>query len=1391
MTREWATRFYGMTVTAEVAAAAVERLTDPSIEDLVDAHLGINYAYFGAIDKTLAGFVVLESAGDDYTVLDVRDGGQVWWQDHETRGVELRHDSLAAFRASSDGQAETPKLAPRSRRRVTTPALCARYQWLVWLLARPPEQGGVAVQAIDDFVRGGIARLRHTWPRRELLEAAFDRELGELAGDPHLAIYWLLHTTAVADHARRARVVDAVDRANDLVRAFVGRLGDLPLAGDVPIVPRFRARRALVQTYGETELAADDVPRACLIALELEPATSSLVHALQVTSGLDRGVLTTDEVTEAMARIPNVTAGTELVRAVLAKRSGATASPHADVLAHLVGVELAAEPRDPWWFALEAMWQTHELAYDGPALYRATQQVLRRDRYHRRALQMAMRAAQIANAGDPVIDALEDSLELADHVIEPFQKLVETPRDWQAIVAALPEPAARALACRVLQRVAVNKPSPELAAWAAQHVVGDPAGVVLVADAFAQMDADTQSGVVGAIARVLDGPDHPLVGILLACIEGAEPAASDYGAQLKIKRAKGAALIALAPWFHTRALFERLIALVERPASGPVVDLFWAKLFSPSEKATYVVPRLDAAQAERAARALIATELRHPSIHARNAAGHQLYRFSHPGAEQLLIDALTEYGVRFAAARGPGGAVLDHGKTENDQLEDVVANLYAAVRGLGTPASREALIERLFAERRAYWRLGSAIGEVWSPEVHTRVLALLAERRDARAAGAYAYALHDFVKRGGPLVDLARLVREWQGDNEVARGFLHYALVVGIEAALAVRDYDLVRLAHENAAWIAEPPIEPDAHTRNRTWLNPLDTENVKAALAAALSGDAARQRTALHEAAVVARAKGKPNLAVTDAELGQLANAQVASRLLHDVKSGEIWFCDSDGAIRYFDGYDAPAAAPFSARLLGFEGAVAELAGAVAIAERALWWDPRAEEFRDAVRIGPHLVVSWGANNGTFAHYLLGFADHASAEAAFAQLRANPAPGYRESEAYYVPGLGAVVRTYSVREGGEPQRHVLAVYDGVFDGTDYGSEAAAIAEHTKREVTWLAAGGVMTCLEWMDSRKRRSDLTVREWIAKRVRDDARSAAWHVEALDEVGRYLATHAIAAPLETELAPPATPADIAAFAAARTQPVPTVLDNLWRAIGGASWQLGERGMRLLSPLEVLARRPVARAAAEAYMAKLSPAAAEQAAPLLRSLDVLVETRDGKPATFVVDGVRADDRVFTHAHDHVNDFWWEKSLGWMFATGLLDDLEEAIATAEPAVERLKYGEKAAAAKKAAPRPAAKQPTANKPAVEKAAAKPPAAKKSGSKPPAAKKPAAKKPAAAKKSAAKKPAAKKSAAKKPAAKKSAAKKPAAKKPAAAKKSAAKKPAAKKSAAKKSAAKHR
>jgi outer membrane biosynthesis protein TonB len=163
------------------------------------------------------------------------------------------------------------------------------------------------------------------------------------------------------------------------------------------------------------------------------------------------------------------------------------------------------------------------------------------------------------------------------------------------------------------------------------------------------------------------------------------------------------------------------------------------------------------------------------------------------------------------------------------------------------------------------------------------------------------------------------------------------------------------------------------------------------------------------------------------------------------------------------------------------------------------------------------------------------------------------------------------------------------------------------------------------------------------------------------------------------------------------------------------------------------------------------------AVRSAPLYGALDVLVETRAGEPVTFLADTVRDDGRVFSHAAAHPNDFWWEVSLSWMLATGLLARFEQALAAAIPEIDTLKYGERAThAAAKPGKKPAAdKKPTAAKPAPKKPAAK---ASKQPTKKPAAKKPAAKKPAAKKPAA--RPVAKKPVAKKPA------KKPAKMKPA-------------------------
>jgi hypothetical protein len=503
------------------------------------------------------------------------------------------------------------------------------------------------------------------------------------------------------------------------------------------------------------EMTPEQLSRECLRKLVESPATHSLPNGLQVVTGLLKGMLDEATVREALSRVDVTTPGTALVAATLDRRAQEIASPHADALARMI----AANDADPWWAQLEALWRVHELAYDGRALVAATRRLLVHDRYHRRTLQMAMRAAQIAN--EP-IDAIDADLAIADVLLGPYTRLVEHPEQWQSVIADLPLPhLRRSLAWRVLQRVELDKPPAPLGAW--------------------------------ALDQILTSPDA-----------------------------------------------EAFMALVEEVASGTFVEELWHTLFDPDVRASYALPLLSDAHATRIARAMVATQLRHADGDARHAANEVMRQFTHRGAEGYVIDALTEYSVRYAAVRGAGGPLLANGQTIASQLEDLVASLYMALATIstsgGTPSARDALIERLFAERRAYVHLAAALAVAWTESLHTEILRQLAERNDARAAGAYAFALRGMLRQPAALRELTAAIVEWQGDSEVTRGYLHYALIVGMLAALAAGDIALVQRAHDAASWISDPPLEPDAHARGRAWANPLDDPELQATIAAAIA---------------------------------------------------------------------------------------------------------------------------------------------------------------------------------------------------------------------------------------------------------------------------------------------------------------------------------------------------------------------------------------------------------------------------------------------------------------------------------------------------------------------------------------------------------------------------
>ena len=90
-------RFYAMSLPKLVLVARDEGLTDQRTEDLFEAHLSRNYGYFGAVDKTLSGFVVLDNSGDDAWLYDARDTGAIYFQDHEDRTFVPRLRSLEDY----------------------------------------------------------------------------------------------------------------------------------------------------------------------------------------------------------------------------------------------------------------------------------------------------------------------------------------------------------------------------------------------------------------------------------------------------------------------------------------------------------------------------------------------------------------------------------------------------------------------------------------------------------------------------------------------------------------------------------------------------------------------------------------------------------------------------------------------------------------------------------------------------------------------------------------------------------------------------------------------------------------------------------------------------------------------------------------------------------------------------------------------------------------------------------------------------------------------------------------------------------------------------------------------------------------------------------------------
>ncbi|MEV0294761.1 SMI1/KNR4 family protein [Nocardia sp. NPDC050710] len=1281
-----ASRYFGVPVPVPIADAIDDHLLEYWVGDrgsLVDAHLAINYPYFGAIDKSLSGFVVIDDEGDDYTLLDLRGTGRVWWQDHETRELALWFDSFDDWlayreeleRAEANDEDERSKFDIRDSFRSPSPAadtgptptsaeLAQRYQWLMWLLARPLLREGQPMQSAEDLASSAAGHFVNLWSAIDA-EKRLDVELPLLHQDPHLAVYWLLHTSLLAQDGDRARVLDEIARTPErpeLLDAFVEAVGGLAIDGDVPVVSGFRIRRSLLRQF----VASDDEARAALTAMEMAPEHLPLERASWIIHGLNSGELTTEQVSAALDRMP-VTTGTVLLRADADRRAGRDHSPSADTVMRLLPASTSA-----WATRVWAMSTAMSLVRDGAALADAAEELLVKDPYSRPCLTALRRAHELCGA-EPVLPRAELDRRWADAETSSvyLARLQEADGEHAAILADIDSELSEIVAQRILQRADIEESPAEVIEWALRTILDGarPDRAELAASGLQQLPANARAGVVQGLRP--DSVDSALVPVLIRLLEHTpEPDASDILGGMHNDDLKKAACLALAPVAHHPPVFDALMRLAALPAPASTIEALWQQLFD-SSKEQSVLRRASPEQAVRAAAAMIDTVLTHPGIAARNAAGHQLYRFAHPGAQDYLIAALDDYGRRYAESDRANSPVLSHRQTMDGQLEDVVANLYSAVRNLNSDAARTALIERLFTERRSIWRMGNALGEIFSAEVHRDAMRRLRDRRDARAAAHYANALADHVKPRWPKIELLREISDWPiPSDEIDQRVFKYALTVGIVAALEVDEYDLVRTANARRESIAVDAVEPDMLSRGRDWTDPLDADDLRARMAEVLSGDADAARRALIDKGEQARAAGRPLTRISDVDLGTLAGTTLRLRLLGDRTTGEVWFLDSEGDLHAFDGFGI-CDTPFRPSRIGYHGMRDFLGEVDEQSERALLWASSRNEFVELVRYLDRIVYRWGVNNGRLDTIGLTFPDLAAAENAFARMKATcVAAKYTESDPWYLPGRAAIMRTFHQPDA-ENERLMA------FDRPRFAVDPAAAADHERRELELYRDGAALSCLEsvtWNGHRVR-EELTVSEWVHARIRDDTQDTAWHVTALGEIAEYLAaqgftTHSPGlAGFAVEVGPPAAPEDIDALEAELGTPLPDSLRRLWQHIGHAEWRIGGAGLRLLGPGEVLRERPRMRELGEEHAATLRGANRQQWEPVLSAMSALVVGLDGTVDTVFSDvAPNSDGRVFAHVDRHPAESWWERSLPWIIATSFLSRFANHLEQAAP---------------------------------------------------------------------------------------------------------------------------
>ena len=211
--------YYGLPLRGLIAGLPIdEEHTTLGASNIFIRHIKDDQ-YFGGIEKTLAGFLILTNAEDDYYLYDARepDGkGQIWFQDHgesaaltlacdtqeqytegyykcengeEYEGEELTHYDLIQMLCST----YKPK-RKKSRLAVSSKELFDRYFWVRQFL-----KGNYPETPYGDY-----------WINPKDVADKFKNESVFLKNDPHLSIYWLFHFTIMEEDNKIAEIITTI-----------------------------------------------------------------------------------------------------------------------------------------------------------------------------------------------------------------------------------------------------------------------------------------------------------------------------------------------------------------------------------------------------------------------------------------------------------------------------------------------------------------------------------------------------------------------------------------------------------------------------------------------------------------------------------------------------------------------------------------------------------------------------------------------------------------------------------------------------------------------------------------------------------------------------------------------------------------------------------------------------------------------------------------------------------------------------------------------------------------------------------------------------------------------------------------------------------------------------